>query len=72
MLSSLFLNFDTEYSKALRMQRSNVQGIFESKAYADWKKSREANQKIDIAVIDRLDVVIKAIGNLGKALSSPR
>lgn len=69
MLSSLFLNFGIDYGKALGMRRSDVQVIFDSKAYGDWKKSREATQKIDMAVIERLDVVIKSIGNLGKALS---
>lgn len=68
-LASLFLNFGTGYDKALAMRRSDVQGIFESKAFEGWKKSRESMQKIDIAVIERLDMVIRSIGNLGRALS---
>ncbi len=43
--------------------------VFDSKAYGEWKKSRDANQKIDLAVIDRLDVLIKSIGGLGKLLA---
>jgi hypothetical protein len=70
VLSSLFLNFDIDFRKASDMQRSDVEVIFESKAFSDWKKSREADQKLDLAVIERLDVVIKAIGNLGKALAN--
>jgi hypothetical protein len=72
VLASLFLNFGIDYEKALRMRRSDVQSIFESKAFSEWKKNREGSQKIDMAVIERLDVVIKAIGNLGKALRLTR
>lgn len=72
MLATLFLNFGIDYGKAQLMRRSDVQTIFESKAFGDWKKAQEARQKIDLAVVERLDVVIRAIGNLGKALSRSR
>ncbi len=69
MLASLFLNFGIDYSKAQSMRRSDVQAIFESKAFSDWRKSQEANQKTQAAVIERLDLVIKSVSGLGKALS---
>lgn len=67
VLATLFLNFGIDYGKALLMRRSDVTSIFESKAFSDWKKSREAQQKIDAAVLERLDGVIRAIASLGKA-----
>lgn len=51
------------------MRSSDVRSIFQSKAFGDWKKNREASQKVDLAVIDRLDAVIKSVGNLAKAMS---
>lgn len=69
MLSSLFLNFGIDYSKAQQMRRSDVHTIFESKAFGDWKKSQEANQKLQAAIVERLDIAIKSISGLGKALS---
>lgn len=50
------------------MRSSDVRSIFQSKAYSEWRKGREAAQKLDLAVIERLDVVIKSIGNLAKVM----
>lgn len=66
---NLFLNFGIDLDKAKRMSRSEITGLQESNAYRDWRKSREAAHKVDAAVINRLDNVIRAIGNLGKAMS---
>ncbi|MEN9868719.1 MAG: hypothetical protein RL748_4309, partial [Pseudomonadota bacterium] len=43
-----------------------------SQAFAQWQKSRDVHQKIDLAQIERLDMVIKSIGNLSKALARGR
>lgn len=51
------------------MRSSDVRSIFQSKAFGEWKKGREAEQKVSLAVIERLDVVIKALGNLAKVMS---
>jgi hypothetical protein len=66
--SNLFLNFDTDFDKALQMCRSDIKQIFESKQFSDWKRSREAQGKMDLAICDRLDNVVRAIGNLGKVI----
>lgn len=65
----MFLNFGIDYGQAKTMRSSDVRSIFQSKAFGDWKKNREASQKVDLAVIDRLDAVIKSIGNLSKVMS---
>ncbi|MBI3229539.1 MAG: hypothetical protein HYZ45_04940 [Burkholderiales bacterium] len=69
-VASLFLHFHRSYEEAAHMRRSEVREIFESSTFRDWKKAREAEQKIDVAVINRLDVVIKALGQVGKAIVS--
>lgn len=52
------------------MRPSDIKMIFDSKAFQDWKKAREIPNKMDNAICDRLDVLIKAIGNLGKVLAA--
>jgi hypothetical protein len=52
------------------MRGSDIRSIFGSKAFSDWKKSQESRQKVDAAIIERLDNVTKALGNLGKALAA--
>lgn len=54
------------------MRRSDIQMLFASKAYKDWQKAQENRVKLQVAVIDRIDAVIKSIGSLGKALTRRR
>lgn len=51
---------------------SFLRGYFESEVYQQDIKVAEARQKLDVAVVGRLDVVIKALGGLGKLLSGRR
>jgi hypothetical protein len=69
LLANLFLNFHTDYDKAQKMRRSDVQSIFGSKTFTDWLKGRENKVKGQTALLERIDNVIKSIGNLGKALT---
>jgi hypothetical protein len=57
------------YRDVLAMSLSSVQGLFSSKAFAGWKKAREQDIKLQIAIIERLDGVTKAIGNLAKIIA---
>ena len=72
MVASLFLNFGTDYAKALLMRRSDIKTIFDSKAFSDWMKTQDSRQKMDMAVIDRLDALIKLTGQLGKVMGKSR
>jgi phage tail tube protein FII len=51
------------------MRSSDVRSIFQSKAFGDWKKGRESEHKVALASIERLDVLIKAVGNLAKVMA---
>lgn len=56
--------------EALRMTQSDVNDFFEGKAYAEWRKGREQEHKVQAAIGDRLNGVIRACGVIVKAISS--
>ncbi|WP_186083678.1 hypothetical protein [Burkholderia gladioli] len=71
-IASLFLNFSLPPNQARQMQPSDLKSIFESKAFKDWEKRKDVDNKIVLAICSRLDSIIKAIGSLGKALTARR
>lgn len=70
--SSLTLYSSTSLNDALAMQPSVVKRFFEGRPFEDWKKGKEAELKIHAAAVDRLNTVIRSIGNLGKVLARRR
>ena len=44
--------------------------FFDGKPFADWKKAKEGEWKIQSAIIDRLNNVIRACGIVAKAVSN--
>jgi hypothetical protein len=70
LVANLFLNFVHDFDKVMAMRRSDVTMLFGSKAMKEWQKAREAQGRMDLAICDRLDNVIRAIGSLGKAMTS--
>jgi hypothetical protein len=63
--------------EAFRLPVSVADDFFQGDAFKGWKKSRESNTLIQVAVVERLNsvvsainVVVKAIGQLGNALVS--
>jgi hypothetical protein len=69
MAVSLSLYSSTSYPEAMRMGISDARDFLESKAFETWVKNRELEQKVQLALVGRLDGVIKAIGGLGKVIS---
>lgn len=55
---------------ANRATLSDAAEYFGSRAFENWKKQRESDTKLQIAIIDRLDVVVKAQNATIKALGS--
>ncbi len=43
--------------------------FFDSKSFEGWKRSKESDGKVAVAVVNRLNDVIRAIGVLTKGLS---
>lgn len=56
----------------MAMQRSDCKALFESKAFEDWKKAREAQGSRFLAICERLDNIVRAIGGLGKVMAARR
>lgn len=48
---------------------TDARDFLESKVFDTWVKNRELEQKVQLALVGRLDGVIKAIGSIGKAIS---
>lgn len=49
-----------------RMTQSDAKNFFDSKPFADWKKAREHQHKVDAAMISRLDAIIGGLSALAK------
>lgn len=64
----LDLNGGTPYALALDLPLSFARAYVEHPIYTQHAKAEEAKQRLDVAVIERLNAVIKAVGNLGRAL----
>ena len=59
----------TPYPLALAMRASYVRAYFDSSMHQQRVKAIEGEQKMEAAVIGRLDTLISAFVRLGKALS---
>lgn len=49
-----------------------MRDFYESSAFTSYRKGQEAQQKLTLAVLARIDNVVRAIGHLGKALAGRR
>jgi hypothetical protein len=54
------------------MNRSDIRAVFESKQFKEWKRGREAENRMTSAQIERLDNIVRSIGSLGKVLAQRR
>lgn len=68
MAVNLSLYTATPYTEALNLPPSQVREFFESQAFKDWKKSEESRIKINVAVVNRLNEVIRGLDILAKGL----
>lgn len=67
---SLTLYSSTSLPEALRMTYSEADAFFEGKAHAEWRKGKEQELKLQAAVNDRLNGVIRACGAIVKTVAS--
>lgn len=68
----LALHASTALPQALATPLSAAGDFFESSAFASYRKSLEARQKLSLAVLQRFEAVIKSMGGLGKLLAGRR
>lgn len=64
------LHCGTPYTAALDLPLSYARAYFEHPVFTQHGKNQEARQKLDVAVVERLNALLKAIGGLGKAIAS--
>lgn len=67
--SDLALYFGQDLITAGRLTLTEVNALFESPSYQNWKKSQENQNKAASAVISGINNVIKGLNMLGKATS---
>jgi len=54
------------------MTQSDARAFFDSKAFAKWRENQEAQNKIDVAVIDRLNGVMRGLNIVAKTIARTR
>lgn len=69
---ALTLYSSTSLPDAFAMTHSDIGDFFEGGAYADWKKGKEGEMKLQAGIAERLNNVIRACGNIAKLLSIRR
>ncbi|MCA0214667.1 MAG: hypothetical protein LCH79_16005 [Proteobacteria bacterium] len=52
----------------MSLSLSDARDFFASKAYSNYRSSLDSRQKLVVAVLERLNTVIKAIGTLAKVM----
>lgn len=72
LASSLSLYANTSLPDALGMQASVARQFFDGKPFDDWKKGRESDMKMQAAIVNRLNDVIRACGIVAKTVSKSR
>lgn len=72
MLVNFTLYAKTPYTDALRLPSSDMEDFFDGKAFSDWKKARESESKLQVAVVERLNEVIRGTGIVAKTVARKR
>lgn len=62
MLSNMALMSSTSYNDALILKLSEINDFFDSKSFSDHRAYEESKSKIQIAIVERLNLVIKVLG----------
>jgi hypothetical protein len=69
---NLSLYASTPLPDALGMPHSDAYAFFEGKAFADWRKGKEGELKLQAGIADRLNNVIRACGAIVKTIAGSR
>lgn len=72
LASSLSLYANTPLPSALETTPGLARKFFEGKPFEDWRKGREADSKMQAAIVNRLNDVIRAVGIVAKTASRAR
>lgn len=70
--ANLSIYSNTSLLDAMSIQPSVAKKFFDSKAFSDWSKRRESEIKTQVAIVDRVSGVIRAIGLMAKAIGKSK
>lgn len=62
----------TPYGEAMRLPPSVVADFFNSKAFQDWRKGEESRMKVQTAIVERLNEVIRGTGIVARTVAKKR
>lgn len=62
----------TAYPDAMRLAPSTVADFFNSKSFQDWRKGEESRLKVQAAIVDRLNEVIRGTGIVARTVAKRR
>lgn len=72
LASSLALHSSTSLPEALSLPQSTVQRFLEGTPFKGYRREREADLKVQVAVVNRLNDVIRACGVIAKTIAKAR
>ena len=72
LASSLAIYSHTSLVDAMAIPASTARKFFEGKPFDDWKKGRESELKMQAAIVNRLNDVIRASVIVAKTISRTR
>jgi len=72
LAASLTLYANTPITDAMAMTPSMAKAFFDGKPFSDWKRGREADAKLQAAIVNRLNEVIRGLGVVAKAVGGRR
>lgn len=72
LASSLSLYSHTSLADALNMPSSIISKFFDGKPFEEWRKGRDAELKNQVAIVERLNEVIRACGIIAKTVARSR
>jgi hypothetical protein len=72
LASVLALYASTPLPQALAMQPSVARRFFDGKTFDDWRRGREHEAKVQVAVVNRLNDVIRSLGVVAKTVAKAR
>jgi dimeric dUTPase (all-alpha-NTP-PPase superfamily) len=72
LATSISLYTSTSIAEAMALPVSVAEKVIACKSFDQWTKSKESEQKIQVAIINRLNDVIRGLGIVAKTISRTR
>ena len=63
---------NTDYPRGMKLTASVVSDFFKSKSFQDWRKVEESRMKVQTAIVERLNEVIRGTGIVARTVAKKR